>query len=165
MSILDDALFDARKISEVQRGEVISTTGERLNVERPSILTSVYRTIYHDSRDRSLKRIDKCIKLLVGFSDLMFESKYLDVFCGNHNEVSTEALEKYNYRTRVLGEISEVLVSMIGGMNNFASTYPEDADVSSRMEKCIKKVLAQATKIQSFLSDLQKGRDKFESAD
>ena len=164
MSIIEGALFDARKISEIQRGEFLCTTGEHLGIEGKSLTVTMSRTIYHDSRSKALKRIDRCIKSLVEFSDVIMESRYLDVFRAG-SSITPQALAEYTSRVRILIEISEALALMIKGLTNFSITYTDDSDVSSRIEKFIKRILSHTSKIQNFLSELQKIRDAFEAGE
>lgn len=149
MSFTDEGinklLFNLENVSKIQRGQLINTSNDYLNIEDQSLSLSLIRTINRDSRSKAISKIKNYIQLSYEYAERLLESKYIHI-CPT-DLISDEEYIECEKRIEVIRTIYSTLKSVISGLKNLAITYGKDyATVGS-----INEIISDTTKKYNFI--------------
>jgi hypothetical protein len=128
MNILERVLFNLETISNISRGQKISTAKEFIVLDDYTITQGFWRWKNAESRDKAIFAICKEVRTVIFIALCILESKYIS----NAPENADQALIK-NYRIGELKKIQDGLSYALNGVNNICFTYENDADVTGRL--------------------------------
>ena len=131
-------------ISNLKEYDKLSTSDKNiLIIDSPSLLQCIYRTIYGDSRDETLNKIENIINEIFSITDNLLERSQHNNSYFNKNfddDIST------TFQSIVLN-----LSESVKGLQNLKITYLKDVSITSRIDLIINKVQNRITKIVQLL--------------
>jgi hypothetical protein len=165
MNPIEKLLFDLQTIGSIPKGRRITTAKEFINIEDESMLQPLWRTIARDSRDKSIEVVQKTIELVICFSDLMLESKYLYMEYGISIENMTESCDivfggaaplqtERDKRIKKIKEIVALLDNARPGIENLCETYVDDANSVASLQPLMGKIDDHVNKISRVLIEM-----------
>jgi len=163
--ILEKTLYDLNTISQINRGEKISTTSEYLNIEEDNFLLQPFgRSIRGDNRERAVNRLCYIVELALEYADVIMESHWFNFIEKNKQsvyeepsdaaEIKTEHTE-YMQRKSWIKLVMARLTGSILGLNNFVETYKTDGNVVGRVQPLVVRSREYLTKIEKFIKSLE----------
>jgi hypothetical protein len=162
--ILEKTLYDLHTISQINRGEKVSTTNEYLSVDEDNILLQMFsRMMRGDDRDKAVKKICYTVDLAIEYGDAIMESRFF-MFIEKYSrevlreDISTEMhifhaeyLQRKNWMKLIHARLSNSLL----GLSNFVQTYQTDGNVVGMVQPMVVKAREAVNKFETFLSRVE----------
>lgn len=142
--ILENLLLNIKILSNIKESDKLSTSNEEmLVIDSPSYLQGIYRTLYGDSREETLNKIDKIINDLFKITDEMLDNE-------------SKKKKRYNNKFKddnstIFQKIAINLSESIKGLQNLKITYIKDVSITSRLDIIINKIQNRINKIVQLL--------------
>jgi hypothetical protein len=142
--LLENLLLNVKILSNIKEFDKLSTSNdEMLVIDSPSYLQGIYRTLYGDSREETLNKIDNIISDLFKITDEMLDNE-------------TKKKKKYhnNFKddnSTIFQKIAINLSESVKGLQNLKITYIKDVSITSRLDIIINKIQNRINKIVQLL--------------
>ena len=151
MSLLDSIFVNLRIISKIEDNGRISTTSPgQVELEKEGYTTTLWRTITGDSREKTGKFLKKLIDDATELSDdrinLLLSQKGQELSPLQNNENTKHRHE--------LKKIGTGMNDAKRGINKLLATYNDDANITSKIEEVLDKIVVQVAKIEKALEIL-----------
>lgn len=161
---LSRIIFNLETVGKLQRNQVLNTCSEYINIDDISYSTTITRTLTGDSRDKSISRVDMCIKLACEFAERILESKYLTIYADilKYKEITADSCDHFDIRVNWLKRICSALSCSMVGLNNMMLTYEKDSDTVGRIKTIIQLIERKRNYLNTCIDDLTKTKDDFE---
>lgn len=161
---LSRIIFNLETVGKLQRNQVLNTCSEYVNIDDISYSTSLTRTLTGDSRDKSISRVDMCIKLACEFAERILESKYLTIYADilKFKEITADSCEHFSIRVNWLKRISSALSCSLLGLNNMIVTYEKDSDTVGKIKTMVQMIDRKRNYLNTCIDELMKTKEDFE---
>jgi hypothetical protein len=167
-SMIEKHLFNLGTIAHIPKGKRISTSDEFINIEGEYALQPLVRAYNRDSRKKAVSSVCDVVKAVIEYSDLLIESKYLDViyesqiydkFLLDSSEDKILFRDGRNQRILYLKKIKSALCDANEGIDNLCETYSSDANVVAKLKPIIAGVNNQVSKLTKLLIELNENSE------
>lgn len=175
MNLLDNIFVNLRIISKIpENGKLSTTSPGQVSLETDSYFSKVWRTLTGDSRNKTVKFLQRLISDATEISDNMINSLIVNKNLSKQNndrvsiDVNIYRLNDYNKKLQQLKKLVRELRNSKKGIANLHITYSTDADVTSKIEEIIDKIESQVSKIEKAILLIEKDerkKDKHKSYD
>lgn len=161
---LSRIVFNLETVGKLQRNQVLNTCSEYINIDDISYSTSLTRTLTGDSRDKSISRVEMCIKLAAEFAERILESKYLTIYADilRFKEITADSCEHFSIRVNWLKRICSALSCSLIGLKNMALNYEKDSDTVGKINTIIHFIERKRNYLNTCIDDLMKTKEDFE---
>jgi hypothetical protein len=153
MEPLEKLLFDAKTIASIKKGEKINTSQEFINIEPKHIGQSLLRAYYRESRERAVVNVCQRMELLIEFSKLLLESKYLTPTDTDYLMIEREK------RILSIKKIHVALANASDGINNLCETYSDDNNVLGALKPLLTRIEAHVSTLSKYLMEIGEYND------
>ena len=144
----DNIILNLKIISNIEKLDKISTSSDKILIDPPHLLQSIYRTYNGDSRSTTIEKIDEIIKEVFDFTNDLLETQSLPWW---NNNTTTEIKFK-NDIISVFQELILHLNNSIGGLQNLKLTYINDVSICSNIDLIISKIQNRINKINNIMT-------------
>ncbi len=161
---LSRIVFNLETIGKLQRNQVLNTCSEYVNIDDISYSTTITRTLTRDSREKSISRVDMCIKLAYEFAERILESKYLTIYADiiKYKEITADSCEHFAVRVNWLKRICSALSCALVGLNNIMRTYEKAYDTLGKIKTINQLIERKRNYLNTCIDDLIKTKEDFE---
>jgi hypothetical protein len=148
MSLLDKIIVNLRIISKIQENGKISTVNPgQISLESEGSLTSFWRTILGDSREKTVAFLIQLVNDVSEISDNILAFKFIL----DYDPTNMYQVNERNKKIDSLISLSRQLQNSKKGIINLYNTYKSDASIAAKLEEIIDKIEAQIMKIERSL--------------
>jgi hypothetical protein len=156
MDPLEKLLFDAKTIAGIKKGEKINTSQEFINIEPKHLGQSFLRAWCRESRERAVINVCQRMELLIEFSKLLLESKYL-----NATETPNVDYLMIEREKRILNikKIHMALANACDGIDNLCETYSDDNNVLGALKPLLVRIEGHVSALSKYLMEIGEYND------
>lgn len=147
MDAVEKLIFDAGTIASIPKGARISTTREFIEIDPEYVGQGIIRAINRDCRERAVIIVCQRLDMLIAFSDVYLESKYLDP-----DRTDSIVIERER-RLVLIKRIHMALARACDGVDALSDTYGHDKNVQGNLKPLMQRVNNQVSKLARFLME------------
>ena len=138
MGLLDDLIINLEILEKVPQGGKVTKSKDDILIQQEgqSLITSLLRSFYGDSRHTTVTALNKLIEHCHEMSQLMMDSHYLI-------PKSTPTHHDHQQFKRLISDLTNLsnhLKRSINGIRNLAVTYKGEAEMVSRLNNIETKI-------------------------
>ena len=152
---LDKLLLELKIISNIKEYDKICVR-DNIMIDTPYLLQSVARTYNGDSREKSIKYIQKIIDDIFEILDNLLEDAKnpLPTHASIHYYSNKSQMEKVDFKDETITiyqKTNQNLTESISGLQNLKITYLNDISTTAKLDMLIVKIQNRINKINSMM--------------
>lgn len=152
---LDKLLLELKIISNIKEYDKICVR-DNIMIDTPYLLQSVARTYNGDSREKSIKYIQKIIEEIFEILDNLLEEakKPITPQASIHYYSNKGQIESVNFKDETITiyqKTNQNLTESISGLQNLKITYLNDISTTAKLDMLIVKIQNRINKINSMM--------------
>lgn len=149
--ITDQILVNLKIISKINPQDKLKVNyNNTSSIDKDNMLSSIYRWIHGDSRDKTIQFIKNVITDAVNITNDIMNSTYIN----NKNKKTIYEENEFNKSLTTLNLIKHELENAKTGIHNLKTTYELDIQIVSQLEVIMSRIDNHLSIIQRKLKDI-----------